>query len=157
MLSDRIAYALKEILKRLDGSGINWVLAGSVSLALQGVDVIPNDIDILTDERGAYTISGILKEYEVELIRWSESSEFRSYFAKYVIQGIGVDVIGDLEERAGGEWKDFSGRLGSKIIVDFKGVSLPVSPLKEHLESYMRSEREKDRAKVRDILMVENI
>ncbi len=56
-------WALKLVCARLGGLGIRWALVGSSGLALRGVDVEPHDIDILTDEGGAYGIDRLLSEF----------------------------------------------------------------------------------------------
>ena len=47
---------LRKIKTRLDNTGVKWVITGSFSFALQGIPVIPADIDIQTDRKGAYEI-----------------------------------------------------------------------------------------------------
>ena len=56
-MNKEIIEALKKVYDKLIETNILWVLSGSVSLAIQGVDVEPrNDIDILTDESGSEKI-----------------------------------------------------------------------------------------------------
>jgi hypothetical protein len=38
--------ALRELLRRIHGSGLHWWLFGSAALAVRGIDVTPGDIDI---------------------------------------------------------------------------------------------------------------
>ena len=75
-----IVEALKVITRRLRDAKIKWVLVGSTSLALQGVDVSPKDIDILTDKDGAFEINKLLKEYEVKSVQFKTSDLFESFF-----------------------------------------------------------------------------
>ncbi len=58
-----IIEALKKVYDKLSNSEALWIISGSVSLAIQGVEVVPNyDIDILTDEVGSNKIYLLLKE-----------------------------------------------------------------------------------------------
>ncbi|MFC6233223.1 nucleotidyltransferase domain-containing protein, partial [Paenibacillus allorhizosphaerae] len=47
---------LELIYERLSMTQINWALTGSTSFALQGLPYEPGDIDIQTDQQGAYEI-----------------------------------------------------------------------------------------------------
>ncbi len=151
MIDRRILQVLKLIESRLRGSGIRWVLAGSVSLALQGVDVNPNDIDILTDRNGAFQINRILKEYEIRPVRLRRSKRFQSYFGEFEINGVRVEVMGDLKERVGLEWRDLSHRLSAPKITKVEEVKLPISPLEDQLRSYRALRRRKDLSKIQKI------
>lgn len=142
MIDSGILKTLKLIESKLRGSGVRWVLAGSVSLALQGVNVKPNDIDILTDKEGALEINRILKDYEVKPIRFCRSELFQSYLGEFEIEGVKVEVMGDLKEFIEGEWRSLSHRLFMPRIVDVEGVRLPVSPLEDQLRSYQALGRE---------------
>jgi len=147
MISQKIFNVLQIIYNKLKNQDIKWVLVGSTSLALQRVDINPFDIDILSDRDGAYRIGELLKEYGVKPVEFGSSEDFRSYFGKFYLNNIKVEVMGNLEEKRGGEWFLFSNRLKSYRVVEHEGMKLPVSSLKDHLESYEKSGREKDKNK----------
>jgi len=151
MIDFKIIKALKLIESKLRGSGVRWVLAGSVSLVLQGVDVKPNDIDILTDEKGAFEINRILKDYEVKPVRFCRSKIFQSYLGEFEIEGVKVEVMGGLKEFVKGEWRSLSQRLSTSRIIEIEGIRLPVSQLEDQLRSYQVLGRRKDSSKVRKI------
>ncbi len=146
--------ALDTISGRLRGKGVRWALIGSTSLALQGVDLEPEDIDILTDRVGAFRMGLLLKEFETKPISFGELDIFRSYFGKYEIHGVRVEVMGDLEICTDGEWVDISHRLESPGMVTARGMEIPVSPLEEQLEAYETIGRKKDQAKIEKIKQV---
>ena len=151
MIDFKIIKALKLIESKLRGSGVRWVLAGSLSLALQGVNVKPNDIDILTDEKGAFEINRILKDYEVKPVRFCRSKIFQSYLGEFEIEGVKVEVMGGLKEFVKGEWRSLSHRLSTPRIIEVEGIRLPVSQLEDQLRSYQVLGRRKDSSKVRKI------
>jgi len=151
MIDFKIIKALKLIESKLRGSGVRWVLAGSLSLALQGVNVKPNDIDILTDEKGAFEINRILKDYEVKPVRFCRSKIFQSYLGEFEIEGVKVEVMGGLKEFVKGEWRSLSHRLSTPRIIEMEGIRLPVSQLEDQLRSYQVLGRRKDSSKVRKI------
>jgi len=151
MIDFKIIKALKLIESKLRGSGVRWVLAGSVSLALQGVNVEPNDIDILTDEKGAFEINRILKDYEIKPVRFCRSKVFQSYLGEFEIEGVKVEVMGDLKEFVEGEWRSLSHRLSTSRIIEVEGIKLPVSQLEDQLRSYQALGRRKDSSKIQRI------
>ncbi len=54
-LDGRIIEVLKFIHDIFERNGIRWVLAGSISLALHGIDVKVVDIDIITDRASTFS------------------------------------------------------------------------------------------------------
>ena len=144
--------ALKLVCKDLETSNVRWVLAGSLSLALQGVKVEPNDIDLLTDRRGAFRINAILKKYEKKEVTYSETEKVSSFLGIFEIQGVKVEVMGAYRERQGARWVSLSKRLENPRIIGIDGVRIPVSPIEDQLTSYRRSKRPKDVEKVEEIL-----
>jgi hypothetical protein len=126
-------------------------VAGSLSLALQGVNVVPHDIDLLTDRQGALRINAMLKKYEKKAVDYAETDKVSSFFGIFEIQGVKVEVMGDYRERQGTKWVSLSRRLANPKIIEVDGMRLPVSSLEDQLVSYRRLKRPKDAEKVRKI------
>ena len=96
---------LKFVAENLNEKGILWVLAGSTASYLNGLDVKPRDLDILTDKENAYKIDGIFTE-KFEVLRrmsYGETEIYASYFGRYRFQSVFVEVIGDLKIKYGNE------------------------------------------------------
>lgn len=151
MIKKELVRALEIISERLRVQNIKWVLLGSMSLVLQGVKVTPNDIDILTDKSGAYKINEVFKDCEVKPVKYSSTGFQRSYLGEFRINNVKVEVMGDYEEKVKGKWQGFDSRLTSPVMIQFKGMELPVSELSEQLKSYEQSGREKDSGKIEQI------
>ena len=151
MKKTKIVDTLKIIYDRLKDENIKWVLVGSASLFLQGVDIIANDIDILTDNDGAKRISYLFSEFIVKPVKYSEGEYFRSYFGEMKINKIKVEIMGDLEEKRKGIWISYKSRLENPVIISIGNINVPVSDLKEQLIGYKESSREKDRNRVKKI------
>lgn len=152
----KIIEALKVIYRKLKDKKVKWVLVGSLSLALQGVDIEPKDIDILTDKEGAFKINKLFKECEVKPVKFGRfkiggRELFKSYLGEFKIKGVKVEVMGNLKEKWGREWKSLHKRLISPKIIEFEGMKLPVSSLEEQLKSYSRLGRKKDSIRVQKI------
>ena len=139
MIPENIFQALKVISERLDGKGINWVLIGSTNQALQGVDVKPRDIDILTDKEGVYAIVDALKDFVVEEIHIRETETMKSNYGKLNIEGVDVEIIGDLIniKPKGDLWSETK-NFSKKIIIEFKGVEVPGISLDQEYVAYKK-------------------
>jgi len=144
MIRKEIADVLKFITKKFQDYGIYWVIVGSVSLALQGLDLKPNDIDILTNKKDALKMNKLLEDYVMQPVKWSKNEEFDSYFGKFLINSVKVEIMGDLKIKMGGEWISLKNRLRSPKFIKSEGISLPVSPIKEQLEYYERRNKPKN-------------
>ena len=90
---------LEYICNLLYGTRITWALTGSLNLALQGVDIKANDIDIISDKRGVYQIESIFKEHIKKPVNYEELPQLRSHFGILLISGIPIDIMGDVENK----------------------------------------------------------
>jgi hypothetical protein len=70
---------------RLESKNIIWAITGSLSMSLQGVPVIPNDIDIQTDEKGAYEIQELFKDYITKPVTFCGDTSIKSHFGSITI------------------------------------------------------------------------
>ncbi|SRR5579875_313245 len=52
--------ALLALLQRLEGKDIHWWLIGSAALAVRGLDVLPGDLDLVTDDAGSHLLGEVL-------------------------------------------------------------------------------------------------
>ena len=78
MIELRYLKALRKICLRLNNCQSAWVVTGSLGMALQGMDIEIHDIDIQTDQRGAYEIEDLLSDYVVMPVEYSASKRIRS-------------------------------------------------------------------------------
>jgi len=98
MIPDKIKSALKIIYDRIQSQDIFWILSGSASLAIQGVDVqINDDIDIATDKKGAQKIDKLLSGFRIKKPDYSSTNRYRSYFGVYKIGDVKVEVMGEFQ------------------------------------------------------------
>ena len=95
---------LRKLAKILEENYIEYCIVGSTSLFLEGVPVEPSDIDILTTKDSAFKIDKLLNPYRLVECKLRESEVFRSYFGKYKIDSIDVEVMGELQYRKNDRW-----------------------------------------------------
>ncbi len=76
--------------------GEKWIVGGSTASFLQGVNIIPRDIDILTTKKGAFEIEKKLQKYVKKSVKLEKTKKYVSYFGKLKIQDIYVEICGEL-------------------------------------------------------------
>lgn len=58
----------------------DWVVTGSLGMALQGMNIEIHDIAIQTDQHGVDDIESLFSEYIVRTVRYPASERIRCYF-----------------------------------------------------------------------------
>lgn len=141
-MDKEIIEVLKKVYDILSSSDVLWILSGSVSLAIQGVEVEPNDdIDILTDEAGSNKIYLLLKEYCIKKPKYSSNEKYRSYFSIYKIGKMKIEVMGDFQYKLKeGNWSE-KNHLHEIHEICYEDMKLKVLEVKQELEEYKNLDR----------------
>jgi hypothetical protein len=115
------------ILKRLDGTSLQWFLYGSAALALRGIEVQPGDLDLwVSDARLAGQIfEDLLVEPVTTMTGWVADFGGRA-FAGCLFEWLAA-VHPDVEELSPHE--QGAAARASLEFVNWHGYSVPVSPL----------------------------
>lgn len=130
------ADALDALLSRLDGLDHPWALTGSTSFALQGLDLKPDDIDVQTDRAGAHAIEGCLETGRIEPVHWRLGDRIRSWFGRFELEGVQVEVMGDIERRVDGEWLGPIDVMNHRLTIPWRGYHIPVLELAYEARAY---------------------
>lgn len=93
-----------------------------------------------------------LKLYCSKKIKWLETDKYKSYFGKLKINGIIIEIMGDLWIKQGGGWRSIVYRLEVPRVITVHDMAVNVMPLKEHLKYVKTSRREKDKKRYHLIL-----
>lgn len=141
MLPEQHLKVLQKIYDKLNGTNINWVITGSTAFAIQGIPLIPNDIDIQSDKDGAYQIEECMKEFIVKRICLSSNGNISSYFGCLVIDGIKVEIMGDIQKNINGIWEEPVDLKKYKTYVTLQGMKLPILDLEYECDAYMKMGR----------------
>ncbi len=80
MLDRKYMDTLALVYGRLAGSGVNWVLTGSLSFSIRGIPFDVHDIDIQTDKWGAYTIEKTFAAEITKKVTLITGDMIRSHF-----------------------------------------------------------------------------
>lgn len=142
MLPVKHLAVLKKIAAILDGTSVKWVLTGSCGMVLQGMPLEVHDIDLQPDRKGAYEIGRLLAEFMVSPVTYKPSERIRSHFGEFLIDGVEVQVMGDMTKlRDDGTWEEPVCLEKVRVWVEIDGIKLPVLPLEYEYEAYKRMGR----------------
>ena len=148
---DHIA-ALRLLIQRLDGHPVDWALTGSTGMALQGVPLIANDIDVQTNTPGAYEIAGVLADVALTPVRYLPSERIRSHYGAYELAGVRVEIMGDMEKYVDGLWEPPVDVRLQRRWVQLEGLNLPVMDLRHEVDAYLKMGRIERAGLLRDWL-----
>lgn len=136
---------LKFITEKLAEVDLNWRLDGSANLLVQGIDLKPNDLDIATNDKGLEIFYFQFNNLIVE-DRLGEKFEGRTVVLK--IDGQEVEI---------NSYEDSSlEKLDRTEQLEWRGLSLPILPLKEAKKFYKQIEREEKAKMIADKLKINN-
>lgn len=153
MIPDRFLPALRIIHAALLESQVDWAVTGSLGMVLQGMDLPINDIDIQTDEDGAYEVERRLAQYVVVPVLYKASERMRSRLGKLNVEGVQVEIIGGIQKRSQeGEWEEPVQVAEHRLWVDVEGLSLPVLSLEYEYRAYKIMGRDEKAARIRAFL-----
>jgi hypothetical protein len=144
MLAARYLNALRVIIRRLEGRAIDWAVTGSCGFALQGLDVAVHDIDLQTDGPGAYAIERALADKIRRKVVYSAAERIRSHFGALEIDGVKVEIMGDIQKRLGdGTWEAPVDIRPHRRWVVLEGMRIPVLSLEYEHMAYLALGRTK--------------
>jgi hypothetical protein len=139
--ANQLEHVVKIVAHKLQGE--SYAFRGTASLFLQGLDMNVDDIDLLCDAKTALDANSKLSDYLVEEVSFKESPKFKSYYGKFIIDKVQVEVMGD--------WQIFSEKKGwSKVYnadaenithVTLDGIEIPVTKIGLELEVFAQMGR----------------
>lgn len=142
---------LKTITQRLGDEPIRWAVGFSSALVLHGIDIDPQDIDIVADKQGAFAINKLLNNYVVNPVaKGSFSEQFDSFFGLFEIGGCSIEVMGSFKFKSciNNKWYSFDKMFNEVEIISFDNVRIPVISLDCLVNIYKKMGRDKDLSKV---------
>ena len=139
MIPRQYLQVLRKIVTCLRDRPITWVVTGSLGMALQGVPLEVHDIDIQTNRDGAYEIESLLMDYMVKPVRYLESERIRSHLGTLAIDGIRVEIMGELQKRVDDEiWEEPVRVEAHRQWVEIEGMDVPVLSLEYEYQAYLK-------------------
>jgi hypothetical protein len=130
---------LRKIVLHLNDTSIHWALTGSTGMVLQGMPLQVHDIDIQTNKAGAYDIEHTFAEYIIKPVRFVESELICSHLGMLEIDGIIVEVMGDIRHRQDNSTWDVPVMVETyKQWLDMDELHVPVMSLDYEYQAYLR-------------------
>ena len=153
MIEPSYLNVLRKILMCLNECQAPWVITGSLGMALQGMDIPVHDIDLQTDRPGAYEIESKFPEYVIMPVRYSQAERIRSHFGQLEIDGVQVEIMGDLQKRIDAEtWEEPVRVERYRRWVEMEGIQVPVLSLTYEYQAYLKLGRSEKAAMLREWL-----
>ncbi|HOF17040.1 MAG: hypothetical protein WBH71_05390 [Bacteroidales bacterium] len=96
-------FIIKQLLEAKNKK-INWTVTGSASSVIRSELEHCNDIDIIVGKKHVQEIDNILKPFRIEKMCNSALNDIRSYYGKYKIGGVFIDIMSNVENKVGEKW-----------------------------------------------------
>lgn len=141
MISEQFAKALKIVAKRMRDNNITWAVIGSGALALQGMDIKPNDLDISVNVRDLKKIHELFADHCATEVKEIETlSGKQAWDVLATIEGIETQFCGEEETDDKAIWFN---RVAAGLIntIDIDGVRIPCISLPAAIEAYKELHR----------------
>ena len=132
-MESKIENVLLILNNRLNPIAIKWMIAGSLGLALHGLNVNPRDVDLVFHQKDLSKVCGLFFDYNPSSPELGFNKEYE--FSKLSIDNLGVELLGDFEH----------GSYGIELskgydLIPFHGFNIPVMTLEGQKRCY-ESER----------------
>ena len=152
-LPEAHARVLSSLVELIPPAACQWVLTGSAGLRLQGVDISVNDLDLQTDKGNVYLMEKKLSEYMKVAVHLWESEHTFSLHGQAEINGVTVELIGDVKHRLpGGAWESPVDISTTRIWVTWREHAIPVFPLEFEAQAYSKMGRVKKAKLIREAI-----
>jgi N-acetyl-D-muramate 6-phosphate phosphatase len=155
-VQQEIVEVLHILYDRINPTEIVWAVTGSLGMHIQGLQLEIHDIDIQTDQTGAYQIESLFSEYVVVKMAFSASKDIRSHFGALRIGGVKVEIMGNIEKcLPDGAWEGMD-ILEQRKFVTFEEMEIPVLHLEYEYQAYQKLGRLERAQKIKDFLDKQN-
>jgi len=149
MINNNFKKAIKIVHQLLKDNNIKWALIGSTNLALQGMNINPNDLDIIVKMDDLKLITKIFSEYNS-----SEAREIKSMTSEPIweikakIDNIEVHIIS--EKETGEYLRKFL--LNNMIEIKLDNINIPCFTLEAEAKAYSETNRENKSQIIKEFL-----
>ena len=151
MLTKNFKDTIKLIYNKLKDKNIKFAFIGSSSLNLQGIDVAPNDVDLIINIPGFKVISEEFKDYITQPA--SKKPYFKEGYPEYYelklkINDVLVHVMGEYDNDL---YMSMINK-GNVVLVKLIDISIPCLALESEAEAYSEMGRDEKVKLIRDYL-----
>ncbi|RPJ26183.1 MAG: hypothetical protein EHM33_12530 [Chloroflexi bacterium] len=152
-LPEQHASVLTLLAARIDPADYLWALTGSAGLRLQGVDLSVHDLDLQTDAKTIYLLEKKLAEFMKVSVHVWESEHTLSYHGQAEIDGLQVELLGDVRHRGvDGVWQPPLDIPSVLVWVEWRGLQIPVLSLAHEALAYEKMGRKQKAELIRSAI-----
>ncbi|QCT02551.1 hypothetical protein E6C60_1836 [Paenibacillus algicola] len=141
-----LSRALQQLSVLLQDLSTPWLLGGSCSLLLQGVqlDKPPRDLDVYSDLEGIQALHEQLAAYALSQPRLDQEGMYKSVLSRYELDSIEAELVGGFEVCSGGSLYTVEMELLYPAAPDvlLHGTSVRLTPLSHELLFNVLRDRE---------------
>jgi len=113
-----------------------YAIRGTAGMVLQGLDMGVDDIDVVADKKTALLFNDLFKKEVLKRVEYLESDKFKSYYGKFVINGISLEVMGEWQIKKGEDWSGVYDASDDEVnIIDVNGLKVKVEKLEIELKT----------------------
>lgn len=150
MLSQKFRDALKRVSSELNELDVEWAVIGSTNLAIHGMQVKPNDLDLVVPREKIFEVEKTFSDHVREEVteKTSGKDSLKFYETKLDIQGIEIHILGESEDDI-----YFSKVVeGRREFMDVKNIKVPCLTLENEAQAYSETDREEKAEKIREFM-----
>ncbi len=129
--------ALKKINKIFSDKKIDWILKGSMALAIRGINVEVHDIDIFINKKDIEKIPPIFDSNTKRTLEYvqTDALNIRSLWGTYIFDEAEIDIVSEVEHKINGKWKRINIKKTTKVV--FEGMKFKILDLEEEYDGYL--------------------
>jgi hypothetical protein len=133
-----------------------WALTGSAGLRLQGVDLSVHDLDLQTDAETVFVLERELVDFMNVPVHLWETEHTLSYHGQAEIQGLLVELLGDIRHRGpDGAWGPSLDLKSVLVWVEWQDLNVPVLSLAYEAVAYEKMGRLEKAEQIRSVIRKE--
>lgn len=157
-LPEQHAKALSLLVAQIRPTDYLWALTGSAGLRLQGVDLSVHDLDLQTDAKTIYLLEKKLADFMKVPVHVWESEHTLSYHGQAEINGLQVELLGDIRHRhPDGTWEPPLDIESVLVWVEWRGLKIPVLSLTHEALAYEKMGRTQKAELIRSAIRKETL
>jgi ubiquinone/menaquinone biosynthesis C-methylase UbiE len=128
---------LERIARTLNDAGVDYAVVGGAALALHGLPVPVNDLDVeIRSPEDLPIVRDKFSPYVIDPIVYRESEDVRSFFGKLSVEDVPVEIIAALEWRREDRW--VPSFLSTYEDIELSGTPVSVLTLEEEALATLR-------------------
>src|SRR3989344_1227151 len=133
MINKKLKEVIILVAKKLKKVNIKWALIGSTNLTLQGLNILPHDLDIVVESNNLRKIKKIFEEFKLsEFKETIPMTDKPVWEMRLNIMGVDVQIFG---EKNNGIY--VSKLLANKLTyVGLENIEIPCFSLEAEMEAY---------------------